>query len=68
MTARNVKTLDPASLPKTYAKLLNDTIAGRFFARVVAAYHVEFEASRKIGYVAQRFDDLDYDAYGEPAE
>jgi stage V sporulation protein G len=35
--------------------------------RVVSAYHVELDASRKVGYVAQRFDDLDYDAYGEPA-
>jgi len=35
--------------------------------RVVEAYQRELEASRQAGYVAQRFDDLDYDAYGEPA-
>jgi stage V sporulation protein G len=35
-------------------------------SRVVEAYHREIEASRQSGYVAQRFDDLDYDAYGEP--
>ena len=35
-------------------------------AAVAEAYHRELEASRQSGYVAQRFDDLDYDAYGEP--
>ena len=35
--------------------------------RVIEAYHREFAASRQAGYVAQSFDDLDYDAYGEPA-
>jgi stage V sporulation protein G len=34
---------------------------------VAEAYHRELEASRRADYVAQRFDDLDYDAYGEPA-
>ncbi len=33
-------------------------------ARVLEAYQREFEASQQVGYVAQRFDDLDYDAYG----
>ena len=36
-------------------------------ARVVEAYQRELEASHQVGYVAPRFDDLDYDAYGEPA-
>jgi stage V sporulation protein G len=30
---------------------------------VIAAYHKELEASQQEGWVAQRFDDLDYDAY-----
>jgi stage V sporulation protein G len=30
---------------------------------VIAAYQAEMEASQREGWVAQRFDDLDYDAY-----
>lgn len=36
-------------------------------SRVLDAYEHELEASRQEGYVAQRFDDLDYDEYSEPA-
>lgn len=35
--------------------------------QVVEAYQAELDASRRDGWVAQRFDDLDYDAYGESA-
>jgi len=35
--------------------------------QVLEAYRAELEASGREGYVAQRFDDLDYDAYSESA-
>ncbi len=36
-------------------------------ARVVAAYRHEFDSSKLDGYVAPRFDDLDYHAFSEDA-
>lgn len=32
-------------------------------SEVIRAYHAELEASQREGWVAQRFDDLDYSAY-----
>lgn len=33
---------------------------------VIEAYHQEYERSKQAGYVAQRFDDMDYDSYEGP--
>lgn len=62
--------LDERGRPRLYADIahpINQDARDRVQSAVLQAYHEELEHSKKEGYVAKSFDDLDYDYLDEPA-
>ena len=58
--------VDERGRPRLYADIahpINQRSRDFVQARVIEAYHDEVERSKLEGYVAVRFDDLDYEAY-----
>ena len=58
--------VDERGRPRLYADIahpINQRARDFVQARVIEAYHDELERSKQEGYVAARFDDLDYEAY-----
>lgn len=53
--------IDSRKLYADVAHPINAETRGRLQESILAGYHEEIQASRQKGYVAPRFDDLDYD-------
>jgi len=63
--------MDERGRPHLYADIahpINQEARDFVQGRVLDAYRGEFERSKQVGYVAQSFDDLDYDYLEEGAE
>jgi stage V sporulation protein G len=58
--------VDERGRPRLYADIahpINQRSRDEVQTRVIGAYYDELERSKQEGYVAERFDDLDYDVY-----